>query len=261
MQTLGERLEESRKRQGISIRDAAEATKIRADFLLDFENNRFDQNLPDLYKRGFIKVYAKFLKMDTDKLTSDFEALQISYIVPTAKNSLGRVEVSTNYVSTYSDDAANTGEGSEGIDATIYWKIGIALAVFAVGVGLLVLLINFMSPDDADDTGSPIGSEMVSSADGDTPDGQTTPPADTGPRTITLIGIGDCHVRVRDSASQKTLFGGALTAGQRVPIEITGKVEIVSTEMQNIQLEKDDGTYITPDASGLGKFFFDDYYK
>ena len=33
MQSIGERLEEARKRKGISLREAAEATKIRSDFL------------------------------------------------------------------------------------------------------------------------------------------------------------------------------------------------------------------------------------
>ena len=42
MQTIGERLEEARKRKGISIREAAENTKIRGDYLQKFEANTFD---------------------------------------------------------------------------------------------------------------------------------------------------------------------------------------------------------------------------
>ena len=131
MANIGEKLEESRKRQGISIRDAAEATKIRADFLVDFENNRFDQDLPDLYKRGFIKVYAKFLKLDAEKLAKSFNATQLG--VPpqaAADSSLGRVETG-NYSSHYTsgDDNADSAEGPGGIDAAVYWKIFIMLAV------------------------------------------------------------------------------------------------------------------------------------
>ena len=33
MQTIGERLEEARKKRGLSLREAAEATKIRGDYL------------------------------------------------------------------------------------------------------------------------------------------------------------------------------------------------------------------------------------
>ena len=42
MQSIGERLEEARKRKGISLREAAEATKIRSDFLGYIEQNKMD---------------------------------------------------------------------------------------------------------------------------------------------------------------------------------------------------------------------------
>jgi Uncharacterized protein conserved in bacteria len=75
MQTIGERLEEARKRKGISIREAAEATKIRGDYLHKFENNQFDIRLPDIYIRGFLRNYANFLKLPGDKIVADFLAL------------------------------------------------------------------------------------------------------------------------------------------------------------------------------------------
>jgi cytoskeleton protein RodZ len=56
MQTIGERLEEARKRKGISIREAAEATKIRGDYLHKYENNQFDIKLPEIYVRGFLRT-------------------------------------------------------------------------------------------------------------------------------------------------------------------------------------------------------------
>ena len=36
MQTIGERLEEARKRKGISIREASEATKIRSEYPVSY---------------------------------------------------------------------------------------------------------------------------------------------------------------------------------------------------------------------------------
>src|SRR5580692_1810475 len=75
MQTIGERLEEARKRKGISLREAAEATKIRGDYLLKFESNQYDLNLPEIYVRGFLRTYAGFLKLSVDKITADFTAL------------------------------------------------------------------------------------------------------------------------------------------------------------------------------------------
>ena len=72
MQTIGERLEEARKRKGISLREAAEITKIRSDFLGYLEQNKFDFDLPEIYRRGFIKNYARYLKLDPEKLLTDY---------------------------------------------------------------------------------------------------------------------------------------------------------------------------------------------
>ena len=41
MQSIGERLEEARKRNGITVREAAAATKIRGDYINSFESNTF----------------------------------------------------------------------------------------------------------------------------------------------------------------------------------------------------------------------------
>ncbi len=75
MQTIGERLEEARKKKGISLREAAEATKIRGDYLQKFEGNQFDIGLTDIYTRGFLRTYATYLKLPADRLLADFAAL------------------------------------------------------------------------------------------------------------------------------------------------------------------------------------------
>lgn len=76
MQTIGERLLEARQRRGVSIREAAEATKVRGDYLTAMENNQFDSiPLADVYRRGFLKIYARFLRLDGERVVGDFNAL------------------------------------------------------------------------------------------------------------------------------------------------------------------------------------------
>src|SRR5271155_3493056 len=76
MQTIGERLEEARKKKGISIREAAEATKIRGEYLQKFEGNQFEIGLTDIYTRGFLKGYSNFLRLPTERLLGDYPALR-----------------------------------------------------------------------------------------------------------------------------------------------------------------------------------------
>ena len=77
MQTIGERLEEARKRKGISLREAAEVTKIRSDYLGYLEQNKFDFDLPEIYRSGFIKNYARYLKLDPEKILTDYNTQRL----------------------------------------------------------------------------------------------------------------------------------------------------------------------------------------
>jgi cytoskeleton protein RodZ len=71
---IGERLEEARKRKGVSMREAAEATKIRGDYLMAMEDNSFDIPLPQIYIRGFLCNYARLLKLDPVRILTDYDA-------------------------------------------------------------------------------------------------------------------------------------------------------------------------------------------
>ena len=66
---IGQKLEEARNRKGISIRQAS-VSKIRGDYLTSLSLN-FDLKLPDVYLRGFIRVYARFLGIDPESAVSD----------------------------------------------------------------------------------------------------------------------------------------------------------------------------------------------
>lgn len=100
MQTIGDRLEEARKQKGISIREAAETTKIRGEYLSHFENNQFDINLPEIYVRGFLRNYARFLRLDGDQILIEYQHQQrgaqgFSPPPREAKEVLGRFDLST----------------------------------------------------------------------------------------------------------------------------------------------------------------------
>jgi cytoskeleton protein RodZ len=78
MQSIGERLEEARKRKGISIREAAESTKIRGEYLHKFESNQFDIKLPEIYVRGFLRTYANYLRLPGEKIINDYNGLGLN---------------------------------------------------------------------------------------------------------------------------------------------------------------------------------------
>lgn len=84
MATIGERLTEARKNLGIDVRTAAEATKIRSDFLVALEGNKPENiNLTDVYKVGFLRIYAKFLRLDADRMVAEFRTQLSLHGTPT----------------------------------------------------------------------------------------------------------------------------------------------------------------------------------
>ncbi|MEM9226417.1 MAG: helix-turn-helix domain-containing protein, partial [Verrucomicrobiota bacterium] len=163
MPNIGDRLEEARKRQGISIREASEATKIRSDFLTCFENNQFDFNLPEVYRRGFLKIYSRYLKLDVEKVLNDYQAILLGASRSAKRDNrefFGRMDLPEDGTSEeVSEPAADSGletiahktmgESFDGpaqqlehkTDTSLYWKIGLVVAGTFVLIALLVLLV------------------------------------------------------------------------------------------------------------------------
>lgn len=63
---LGEMLRRARERRGVSIKQASEAIKIRAEFLEALEDSAYKKLPSDVYTKGFIKNYSKYLGLNPD---------------------------------------------------------------------------------------------------------------------------------------------------------------------------------------------------
>src|ERR687891_8416 len=69
---MGAYLRSARRKRRVGIERAAEETRIRADFLMRMESDEFDFLAP-AYVRGFLKTYARFLRVDPDPLMEEFD--------------------------------------------------------------------------------------------------------------------------------------------------------------------------------------------
>ncbi|MDR2629161.1 MAG: helix-turn-helix domain-containing protein [Puniceicoccales bacterium] len=90
---FGQQFVEARKIRGISLEKASEETKIKMEYLAGIENGKYDFNLPDIYLRGFIKIYARYLKLDVDAAMAncpieEFEVLHSKCVKKVAYNTL-----------------------------------------------------------------------------------------------------------------------------------------------------------------------------
>lgn len=172
MATIGERLSEARKNFGIDLRSAAEVTKIRSDFLAALEENKPERiTLADVYKVGFLRIYAKYLKLDADRIVAEYRTA-LSFQGSTKGNRLASISAEdTSVVGTDNESvfAEGLGESESGLKKALREGGGrlllTALIVLAV-IGAGAFVISSILSDDG------VATETVETVQAPTPDTQ-----------------------------------------------------------------------------------------
>jgi cytoskeletal protein RodZ len=83
MPSVGEILAAERRRQGKSLNDAVDSTKIRSRLLDALEGGRYEELPSPAYVKGYIQSYARFLEIPVEPLLEQFrtEASALDRIV------------------------------------------------------------------------------------------------------------------------------------------------------------------------------------
>lgn len=76
MESIGDTLRETRHNKKISIEDASRATRIKIDILERLEANEFDHLAAPAYAKGFLKIYAEYLGLDSQPLVDAYLSSQ-----------------------------------------------------------------------------------------------------------------------------------------------------------------------------------------
>ena len=256
MQTIGDRLEEARKKRGISIREAAEATKIRGDYLTKLEGNQFDIGLTELYVRGFLRSYANFLKLPADKILNDYTSLGRDQAKPRqpGREVYGRMEVSIASADSRVEDerisaapvpaqpsnratpTPRSGGLQHGtaIDPAVIFKVGKWATIVLVAV--LVIW----------------GCTALFSGARGTSDHAAKPPANPGvvqaaaEPAITLYALDTVRVKIVQELDGRELFQGTLARGESRAFPKHGTVFITASAGENLEVEVHGKRYPMP---------------
>lgn len=246
MQTIGERLEEARKRKGISIREAAETTKIRGDYLQKFEANSFAIDLPPLYIRGFVRSYARFLELDPERFVSDVDAALTREGKPQRREpreALGRVEFGEAARATDTGEPAATG-GRSPQDQALLLKFGLLGGGALIAIVVIILLINVLFSRSPAKAAQSTAQPPASTVQAD--------PA----QTLTLTAIETVRVKVVQDLDGASLFNGALARGEAKSFKKQGKLLITVEAGKNLRMEVNGRSYPVP-LDGYGRFALD----
>jgi len=266
MQTIGERLEEARKKKGISIREAAEATKIRGEYLQKFEGNQFEIGLTDIYTRGFLRGYANYLRIPSDRLLNDYTALRGGEPRPRqpSREVYGRMDLA---ISSADERGEQPGEAPAGdssqrphqarfqrpgenlpkgpaIDPTLVFKGGIAIVGVLLLLGLFWIIKSLAG-------GSPAPARDATRAPSEISEAPATAPAPV----VTIVATQPVRVKLVRKSDGVELFQGPLQAGERreypnVPIYLT------ASELSAVEIEYKGRTFPTGHA-GHDRIQFD----
>ena len=243
MQTIGERLEEARKRKGISIREAAETTKIRGDYLQKFEANSFDLDLPPLYIRGFLRSYAHYLELDPERLVGDLNTV-LAEGKPLRREVYGRVDFSDPSRTQESGDVAPVGRSAQ--DQAMMIKLGLLGGGAIVAVVIIIVLFKvlfFSSP------AKPAQASQQTTQQAPTVQAEAT-------QTLTLTATDATRVKVVQDLDGAVLLNSALTRGETKTLKKQGKLLITVEAGKNLRMEVNGRNYPVP-LEGYGRFALD----
>jgi len=265
MQTIGERLEDARKRKGISIREAAEATKIRGDYLQKFESNHFDIGLTAIYIRGFLHNYAEFLKLPADRIVSDFESLGHGDVRPRqpSREVYGRMDVSVASAEDRNDRTpapsaeplppAEAGRGpghsqrarshaSPGlqIDPALVFKGGIAVIALLVVILLYWVGKLFFGAGEAKEAAHDTSAAAPA----------VVQPADTA-AVLTFVAVKPVKIKVVRQSDSYEIYQGTLQAGEHVDAPDVPLL-LSASEIEDVQIEYKGAKYLIGNDSYKG---------
>jgi cytoskeleton protein RodZ len=74
MAGVGEQLRTAREKQGLSIADIVDQTKLRSDHVRALEEGNYDVFAAPVYVRGFVRSYASIVKLNIPALMAELEA-------------------------------------------------------------------------------------------------------------------------------------------------------------------------------------------
>jgi cytoskeletal protein RodZ len=72
MGSIGETLRQARHNKKVSLEDASRATKVKVEILERLESEEFAQLVAPAYTKGFLKLYAEYLGLDSQAIVDAY---------------------------------------------------------------------------------------------------------------------------------------------------------------------------------------------
>ena len=126
MSEVGEQLQAARNALKLTVQQVADTTKIRTDHIRALEEGHYEMFSAPVYIRGFVRIYATHLKLNTPQIMAMLNA------------ELGRTEK-------FREPPPLMEESNTPLDHVMFWLSKLNWRVWLIGgAGLILLLIVFL---------------------------------------------------------------------------------------------------------------------
>ena len=261
---IGQKLEEARNRKGISLREASESTKIRGDYLSAFEAGQFDIDLPEVYLRGFVRLYSRFLGLDQDAVLADL-SMEMGSSSRSAKKTLGSLSVPENPESVeYSNPPPSSGKSPA--DSASYQDLLKPLLIVVSGILLLSLVIAYFFwpkddlPEDPDQEG-PSATSAITETNPNPAVPPTASPQAASEHSLRIAVIGPVERLIVmneggpfPGTNQRILEFKDLASGWETTLTCTDSLKFYCSSLENLRIFVDDGPAKQIGGEGSGNF-------
>ena len=246
MSNIGQQLQEARSQLGYTVREVADIIHIRAEYIGKMENNSFDIPLHPVYIRGFVRLYAKFLKLDPDGIVEAFNKrhaqIEFSSEVIAQRESLGTYTLPQ-------DDERSDNDGVEKTHRRIFeryrseddpqpppwmYVVGIGLLVILVFAAVFVIKVNFF-PSQPDEPVPVLPDGDIPVEPGNTTEVRTRSLNDN---LVELIAKAPVYLYVTQEKDGEILFSGRLQTNENKVIIRDGEISIACDLTENLVIKK-----------------------
>jgi cytoskeleton protein RodZ len=194
MPSFGENLKRQRELRGIELREISEATKISLRFLQALETDRVDILPGGIFRRSFVREYARHVGLDADRLVAEF-------------------------AHAHGDDAPEK-KAAHSPSAGFYRRLFLAVALAAAGAGAWGITRGSVRPAVVPIVA--VARPQVFASDGllSATSQPVTPVA--GSMVLTLTAREDCWVRVE--AEGRVLLEATLASGRSETVQTASEM-------------------------------------
>ncbi len=252
MKNLGAKLKATRESMQLSLRDVADATRLRIFVLEKMEDGSFDYKLQDIYKRGFLRIYASFLKLDVDAIMREYNTAMAMRPSEDGKKRIAVAQFEEADVAQETNFGDLAQEQEVEPDMTMkYVKLG---GAFVLAILLIIVVMTILSSVMKSGSEAPVQSQDNANVENVSAESAINDVPATEP-VLVVSAYGDTYLTVAKNANRKSaIFTGTIKAGENKEFKMTEALYLLVTDASKIKMSRDGKVVYDKSASGVKAF-------